>query len=80
MINIQDIRKDYKKEKLRRKDLDQSPFIQFEKWFNQAVKSEISDVNAMSLATCVDNRPHSRIVLLTYFLMNYLFKNISILD
>ena len=30
MINIQDIRKDYKKEKLRRKDLDQSPFIQFE--------------------------------------------------
>jgi pyridoxamine 5'-phosphate oxidase len=63
-MEIQDIRKDYKKEKLRRKDLTSSPFEQFEKWFDQAVKSDMPDVNAMSLATCVDNKPHSRIVLL----------------
>ena len=63
-MNIQDIRKDYRKEKLRRKDLVESPFGQFEKWFDQAVQSKIADVNAMSLATCVNNIPHSRIVLL----------------
>lgn len=63
-MNIQDIRKDYKKEKLRRKDLALSPFEQFDKWFEQAVNSNISDVNAMSVATCVNNQPHSRIVLL----------------
>jgi pyridoxamine 5'-phosphate oxidase len=63
-MEIQDIRKDYKKEKLRRKDLASSPIEQFEKWFDQAVKADIGDVNAMSLATCVNNRPHSRIVLL----------------
>jgi len=63
-MNIKDIRKDYKKEKLRRKDLAVSPFLQFEKWFDQAVTSGIPDVNAMSLATCVDNQPHTRIVLL----------------
>lgn len=69
-MNIQDIRKDYKKEKLRRKDLETSPFLQFEKWFEQAVKAEIVDVNAMSLATCVDNKPHSRIVLLKGLIQN----------
>jgi pyridoxamine 5'-phosphate oxidase len=63
-MKIQDIRKDYKKEELRRKDLAPSPFTQFEKWFDQAVKSDMTDVNAMSLATCVDNKPHSRVVLL----------------
>ena len=63
-MEFQDIRKDYKKEKLRRKDLAHSPFVQFEKWFAQAIKADIPDVNAMSLATCVDNKPHSRIVLL----------------
>ena len=63
-MNIQDIRKDYKKETLRRKDVLESPFDQFEKWFEQAVDADMSDVNAMSLATCVANQPHSRIVLL----------------
>lgn len=63
-MNIQDIRKEYKRETLSRKDLSVSPFDQFDKWFEQAVSSDISDVNAMSLATCVSNQPHSRVVLL----------------
>ena len=63
-MKISDIRQDYKSEKLSRKDLDNSPIAQFQKWFNQAVDSKLQDPNAMSIATCVDNQPHSRIVLL----------------
>ena len=64
MDNIQDIRKDYKKASLRSEDLSNNPFDLFEKWFDQAAAAEIPEHNAMSLATCVDNKPHSRIVLL----------------
>ena len=64
MENIQDIRKDYKKASLRRKDLPENPFDLFEKWFDQAVEAKIPEYNAMSVATCVDNKPHTRIVLL----------------
>lgn len=64
MDNIQDIRKDYKKASLRSKDLSNNPFDLFGKWFDQAAAAKIPEYNAMSLATCVDNKPHSRIVLL----------------
>ena len=63
-MKISDIRQDYKSEKLSRKDLDNSPIEQFQKWFDQAVGSKLKDPNAMSIATCVNNKPHSLIVLL----------------
>jgi pyridoxamine 5'-phosphate oxidase len=39
--------------------------VQFEQWWNQAMNSEIDEVNAMTLATAsADGTPHARIVLL----------------
>lgn len=64
MENIQDLRKDYKKESLRRKDLLQDPIQQFTKWFDQAAAANVPEYNAMSVATCAHNKPHTRIVLL----------------
>ena len=41
------------------------PFIQFGKWFNEAVAAELTEPNAMTLATATkDGKPAARIVLL----------------
>jgi pyridoxamine 5'-phosphate oxidase len=46
-------------------DLDPSPFVQFQNWFEEAERSEPSDANAMILATATaDGRPAARTVLL----------------
>ena len=45
--------------------MDANAIKQFEKWWNEAVSSEIDEVNAMTLATAsVDGLPSARIVLL----------------
>ena len=45
-----------------------SPFIQFEKWWKEAVEAEVEEVNAMTLATASsDGIPSARIVLLKDF-------------
>ncbi len=53
---------------LRRGDLSEDPFLQFELWFREACESSDLDPNAMALAT-VDERgqPFNRTVLLKYF-------------
>jgi len=62
---IADIRKDYIKQTLLEKDIDNDPFIQFDKWWDEAVKSELDEINAMTLATATSNGiPSARIVLL----------------
>tara|TARA_B100001287_G_C22578026_1_gene479597 strand:- start:375 stop:1001 length:627 start_codon:yes stop_codon:yes gene_type:complete len=44
------------------------PFDLFEKWFNEALKKEINDPNALALATCSKNGvPSVRMVLLKSF-------------
>src|SRR5439155_26573690 len=48
-------------------DLDPDPIKQFQSWFAAAIKAGISDANAMTLATCVDNKPSARVVLLKDF-------------
>ncbi len=67
-MNIADIRKDYKLQTLLETDVAANPITQFDKWWNEAVKSEIDEVNAMTLATA-DTRgiPEARIVLLKGF-------------
>jgi pyridoxamine 5'-phosphate oxidase len=46
-------------------ELDPSPFVQFQNWFEAAERSEPSDPNAMILATAAaDGRPAARTVLL----------------
>ncbi|NBQ02509.1 MAG: pyridoxamine 5'-phosphate oxidase, partial [Opitutae bacterium] len=59
------MREHYDQPPLRRADLHASPFIQFSKWLEDAVKAKIYDPNACSLATVDgDGRPVSRAVLL----------------
>ena len=59
------MREHYDQPPLRRRDLNASPFIQFSKWLEDAVKAKIYDPNACSLATVDGNgRPVSRAVLL----------------
>jgi pyridoxamine 5'-phosphate oxidase len=63
--NIADIRKDYKMQSLLEGDISQDPFTQFGNWWNEAVKSDIEEVNAMTLATSTPSgTPSARIVLL----------------
>lgn len=65
MNNIADIRKDYKLQTLLETDVAAGPIEQFDKWWDEAVKSEITEVNAMTLATATaDGIPSARIVLL----------------
>jgi pyridoxamine 5'-phosphate oxidase len=62
---IADIRKTYSQKKLSEKKAEAGPLKQFTKWWKQAVKSGIDEVNAMTLATAsADGMPSARIVLL----------------
>lgn len=64
-ITIADIRKDYKQHSLQEKDVAADPITQFGTWWQEATRSEIDEVNAMTLATAsADGIPSARIVLL----------------
>ncbi len=45
------MREEFSLSGLERKDLDQDPVLQFEKWFLQAKESGMIEPNAMTLAT-----------------------------
>src|SRR6202008_1168802 len=65
---IADIRKNYSKKKLSEKKAAPDPIKQFEKWWKQALSSELVEPNAMTLATASqDGVPSARIVLLKDF-------------
>ncbi len=65
MNSIASIRKDYKLQTLSEADIDTNPILQFEKWWNEAINSNIDEVNAMTLATAtLQGKPSARIVLL----------------
>jgi pyridoxamine 5'-phosphate oxidase len=69
--SIADIRKDYTLRSLSEKDVAANPFDQFNVWWNEAVDSNIDEVNAMTLSTIKqDLKPASRIVLLKDFSQN----------
>ena len=62
---IADLRREYAIESLLEKDVEQHPVDQFSKWWDQAVKSEIDEVNAMVVATAsADGMPAARVSLL----------------
>jgi pyridoxamine 5'-phosphate oxidase len=68
MKNIAAIRKEYSKEALDEKEVDPDPFVQFNKWWEQAMASTIEEANAMTLATASkEGKPSARIVLLKGF-------------
>ncbi|MGB0713743.1 MAG: pyridoxamine 5'-phosphate oxidase [Gammaproteobacteria bacterium] len=67
-MNIADLRREYVYAGLSRSELDEDPFAQFEKWFQQASDAKVEQPNAMSLATAGgDGMPSLRTVLLKYF-------------
>ena len=66
--DIKDIRSEYLSASLSEKDTNSDPIKQFEKWFNEALKAEVAEPTAMTLATATsDGRPSARIVLLKGF-------------
>ena len=66
--DIAGIRKTYSQKTLSEKDIEPNPTVQFDNWWQEAVASDIEEVNAMTLATAsVDGIPSARIVLLKGF-------------
>ncbi|MCX2982660.1 pyridoxamine 5'-phosphate oxidase [Halieaceae bacterium IMCC14734] len=67
-MNIEDFRREYLLQGLKRSDLHDDPTEQFETWLAQAVSGGIADPTAMVLATVDANgRPWQRMVLLKDF-------------
>jgi pyridoxamine 5'-phosphate oxidase len=67
-MSIADIRTDYKRGALDEEHADPDPIKQFARWWDEALKSEVMEVNAMTLATAVaQGRPAARTVLLKGF-------------
>ena len=64
-MNLNDIRQEYIQAELTIDSLHKDPTEQLHTWFNQALKSKISYVNAANLATVNNNGiPTTRIILI----------------
>jgi pyridoxamine 5'-phosphate oxidase len=64
-ISLADLRREYTLGGLRRADLHSNPIEQFKKWFEEALRAEVLEPNAMAVATADQSgKPSSRIVLL----------------
>ncbi len=64
-MKLQDFRREYLLNGLRREQLDRDPIQQFESWLQQAMDFGLSDPTAMTLATVNESgQPSQRIVLL----------------
>jgi pyridoxamine 5'-phosphate oxidase len=62
------LRKDYGQASLSEEDVAEDPIAQFTRWFEEALKAEVNEPNAMTVATVgPDGRPSSRIVLVKQF-------------
>ena len=60
--SIADIRKDYQLQSLLETDVAGNPFDQFNCWWDDALNSELDEVNAMTLATAsATGMPSARI-------------------
>jgi pyridoxamine 5'-phosphate oxidase len=67
-MKIADLRNEYMRETLDEADVAPDPLRQFAHWFGEAVKAQVPEPNAMTLATIgTDGRPSARIVLLKGF-------------
>jgi pyridoxamine 5'-phosphate oxidase len=65
LSEIAGIRQEYKQQVLLESAAAENPFSQFAQWWDEALKSEISEVNAMTLATAsAEGVPAARTVLL----------------
>jgi pyridoxamine 5'-phosphate oxidase len=67
-MKIADLRVDYMRETLDERDVAPDPVRQFEHWFDEAVKAQVPEPNAMTLATAdAKGRPSARVMLLKDF-------------
>ncbi|NBC07823.1 MAG: pyridoxamine 5'-phosphate oxidase [Bacteroidetes bacterium] len=65
MSNIDALRKEYARGELDLADTPSDPIVQFERWFEEALRAEVPEPNAMTLSTASPaGRPSARIVLL----------------
>jgi len=68
MLDLQDMRREYKAAQLDETSVDSSPFLQFETWFEEVKNAELQEPNAMVLATAnAEGEPNIRAVLLKIF-------------
>ena len=66
--DIAGIRKNYSQKTLSEESIESDAIRQFDKWWQEAIASDIDEVNAMTLATAsADGIPSARIVLLKGF-------------
>ncbi len=64
-MNIADLRKSYERAELSEDASHADPLQQFDQWMKEAIKSEIPEPNAMTVATVAHNlRPSPRVVLI----------------
>ena len=78
-VDVATIRNDYSKKSVTKDDLAEDPVLQFQIWMEEAVKAEVNEPTAMTLATVdSNNQPSTRVVLLKgivngkiYFYTNY---------
>ena len=73
-MKLSEIRKEYTSKSLDVNEVIQSPFRQFRVWLDEAIDSEIPEVNAMCLSTLgLNGFPNGRIVLLKAMDHGFLF-------
>ncbi len=68
LLDIEDLREDYRRGEFDLTNADPDPFLQFKTWFEEALAADLPEPNAMTLATSTpDGHPSARIVLLKGF-------------
>ncbi len=68
LLNIENLRQEYRLAALDMEHVDANPIVQFGKWFEETLKANLPEPNAMTLATSTfDGKPSARIVLLKGF-------------
>jgi pyridoxamine 5'-phosphate oxidase len=67
-MSIADLRREYARARLDEADVSHDPIVEFARWFAEAQEAQVTDANAMTLATATaEGSPSARIVLLKAF-------------
>ena len=67
-MSIASLRREYARARLDEASVSPDPFLEFARWFEEAVKAQVLEPNAMTLATATDDGvPSARVVLLKDF-------------
>ena len=65
MTSLSELRAEYSQSELTKATVNPDPFKQFERWLNEAIKAQLPEPNAMTLATVTaEGSPAARVVLL----------------